>query len=44
VVELAQAGSLNPEIIRFLNRLSDLCWLYARYVETTQLPSTAERA
>lgn len=25
---------LNPEIIRYLNRLSDLCWLYARYLET----------
>ncbi len=24
----------NPEIIRYLNRLSDLCWLYARYIET----------
>jgi cob(I)alamin adenosyltransferase len=25
---------VNPEIVRYLNRLSDLCWLYARYVET----------
>lgn len=25
---------MNPEIIRYLNRLSDLCWLYARWVET----------
>lgn len=25
---------VNPEIIRYLNRLSDLCWLYARWVET----------
>jgi len=25
---------VNPEIIRFLNRLSDLCWLYARWMET----------
>ena len=25
---------VNPEIIRYLNRLSDLCWLWARYVET----------
>lgn len=23
----------NPEILRYLNRLSDLCWLLARYVE-----------
>jgi len=26
--------AVNPEIIRYLNRLSDLCWLYARWVET----------
>ncbi len=24
---------LNPEILRYLNRLSDLCWLLARYAE-----------
>lgn len=30
-VELQPA---NPEIIRYLNRLSDLCWLYARFLET----------
>jgi cob(I)alamin adenosyltransferase len=24
---------LNPEILRYLNRLSDLCWILARYVE-----------
>jgi cob(I)alamin adenosyltransferase len=23
----------NPEILRYLNRLSDLCWLLARYVD-----------
>jgi len=35
VVELQVAGmEVNPEIIRYLNRLSDLCWLYARYLET----------
>lgn len=35
VVELAEKnGEVNPEIIRYLNRLSDLCWLYARFVET----------
>ncbi len=35
VVELADQGTqVNAEIIRYLNRLSDLCWLYARYVET----------
>lgn len=26
-------GALNPEILRYLNRLSDLCWLFARYAE-----------
>ena len=25
--------NLNPEILRYLNRLSDLCWLLARYAE-----------
>ncbi|HEY5892325.1 MAG TPA: cob(I)yrinic acid a,c-diamide adenosyltransferase [Chthoniobacterales bacterium] len=35
VVELSDTGTMvNPEIIRYLNRLSDLCWLYARWVET----------
>lgn len=27
------AGELNPEILRYLNRLSDLCWLWARILE-----------
>ena len=31
---LEKFGILNPEIIRYLNRLSDLCWLYARWLET----------
>ena len=35
VVGLGEAGyPVNPQSIRYLNRLSDLCWLYARYVET----------
>jgi len=25
--------SFNAEILRYLNRLSDLCWLLARYAE-----------
>lgn len=31
-----QEGELLPngEIIRYLNRLSDLCWLWARWIET----------
>jgi len=27
-------SEVNPEILRYLNRLSDLCWLWARFVET----------
>jgi cob(I)alamin adenosyltransferase len=28
--------SFNAEILRYLNRLSDLCWLLARYAERLQ--------
>lgn len=28
----------NPEILRYLNRLSDLCWLFARYIEKKSAP------
>ena len=31
---------LNPEILRYLNRLSDLCWVLARYCER---PKTAPK-
>ena len=35
VCDLNQTGELkNPEIIIFLNRLSDLLWLFARWEET----------
>jgi cob(I)alamin adenosyltransferase len=35
VVALADtADYVNPETIRYLNRLSDVLWLFARYVET----------
>jgi len=35
VCDLAQTGEMqNAEIIIFLNRLSDLLWLFARWVET----------
>lgn len=27
---------LNPEILRYLNRLSDLCWILARYAEKSR--------
>jgi cob(I)alamin adenosyltransferase len=40
VVALGETGSpVNPEIIRYLNRLSDLCWLWARWIETPRLPA-----
>lgn len=29
----AKEKDLNPEILRYLNRLSDLCWILARYAE-----------
>ena len=31
---------LNPEILRYLNRLSDLCWVLARYTEKTSRNSS----
>ena len=35
VVALRESGApVNSEIIRYLNRLSDLCWLWARWIET----------
>ncbi len=33
VVEL-ERRDLHADVIRYLNRLSDLCWLYARWIET----------
>jgi cob(I)alamin adenosyltransferase len=30
---VAAATDVNPEILRYLNRLSDLCWILARYAE-----------
>jgi cob(I)alamin adenosyltransferase len=33
VATLAGPENFNPEILRYLNRLSDLCWLLARYAE-----------
>jgi cob(I)alamin adenosyltransferase len=29
-----QRNYVNPETIRYLNRLSDLLWLFARFIET----------
>ena len=37
VADLGASGAaVNPEILRYLNRLSDLCWLLGRYVEKQQ--------
>ncbi len=35
VTALIRAKDFNPEILRYLNRLSDLCWILARYAEKT---------
>ncbi len=32
---------VSDEILRYLNRLSDLCWLWARWVETKARPAPA---
>ncbi len=34
VAKLAAANEVDPLVIRYLNRLSDLLWLFARYTET----------
>lgn len=31
--QVAQLKDANPEILRYLNRLADFCWILARYVE-----------
>jgi cob(I)alamin adenosyltransferase len=37
VIALRETGAeVNAEIIRYLNRLSDLCWLWARWLETRE--------
>lgn len=41
VVSLREVDStLNVQIVRYLNRLSDLCWLWARWVESTVPPAS----
>ena len=41
VAVLAETGTpVNGEILRYLNRLSDLCWLWARWLETRANPPT----
>ncbi len=40
VIALRETGAeVNAEIIRYLNRLSDLCWLWARWLETHRTPA-----
>ena len=36
----ADEKDFNPEILRYLNRLSDLCWVLARYAEKHAQPSS----
>ena len=35
-VSLSRTGNLNPQILRYLNRFSDLCFVLARYVNRQQ--------
>ena len=37
---VASLQNANPEILRYLNRFSDLCWLLARYVEKSTQSSS----
>jgi cob(I)alamin adenosyltransferase len=38
VVALGESSNyVNPETIRYLNRLSDLLWLFARFIETKSM-------
>ena len=40
IAALAETGTpVNGEILRYLNRLSDLCWLWARWIETSVSPA-----
>ena len=36
---MAADAKFNTEILRYLNRLSDLCWLLARYAEQLEKPT-----
>ena len=38
VAAFLDAPNFNREILRYLNRLSDLCWLLARYAEQNPKP------
>ena len=37
---MAGKKDFNPEILRYLNRLSDLCWILARYAEKHPQPAS----
>jgi len=39
--QVADEQRFNPEILRYLNRLSDLCWILARYAEKNVKPEAA---
>ena len=41
VADEQRFNPVNPEILRYLNRLSDLCWILARYAEKNVKPETA---
>jgi cob(I)alamin adenosyltransferase len=44
VIALAEtADYVNPETIRYLNRLSDVLWLFARFVETEAKKAEPEK-
>ena len=36
---MADEKDFNPEVLRYLNRLSDLCWVLARYAERSSTAS-----
>jgi cob(I)alamin adenosyltransferase len=45
VVSLGETGAMiNAETVRYLNRLSDLCWLWGRWVETQNSPAPGSTA
>jgi cob(I)alamin adenosyltransferase len=41
---VAELQDVNPEILRYLNRLSDLCWVLARYAEKQSAISNQKSA
>jgi cob(I)alamin adenosyltransferase len=37
VGSIADENNFNTEILRYLNRLSDFCWILARYAEQARI-------